>query len=91
VSRWHRFKGLATALPGDWPHGDRLAADHGLAQTKRHERRPGAGVTPNDQMQQTAPLGGRGSRRIVFAAASCSPFGEHRRRSSSAVFYGRGG
>jgi hypothetical protein len=38
----------------------------------------------NKRMELTAPLGGR--NRNVGAAASRSPFGERRRRSSSAVF-----
>jgi hypothetical protein len=35
---------------------------------------------PNDALQQTAPLGGRAGTEQLDAAASCSPFGEHRRR-----------
>jgi hypothetical protein len=37
-------------------------------------------------MKLTAPLGGRDGNVGVDAAASCSPFGEHRRRSLCAVF-----
>jgi hypothetical protein len=37
----------------------------------------------NKWMELTAPLAGRASNRGVVAAASGSPFGEHRRRSSS--------
>ena len=36
------------------------------------------------------PLGGRAGDGVVDAAASRSPFGERRRRSSSAVFDGQG-
>jgi hypothetical protein len=39
-------------------------------------------------MELTAPLGGRGGNVGANAAASRSPFGERRRRSSSAVFDG---
>ena len=34
----------------------------------------------NNRMQQTAPLGGRASNGSMDAAASCAPFGAHRRR-----------
>jgi hypothetical protein len=36
-------------------------------------------------LELTAPLGARAGNGVKIAAASCSPFGEHRRRSSSAV------
>ena len=40
------------------------------------------GVTPqNERMQLTAPRVGRAGNRRMDAAAACSPFGEHRRRS----------
>jgi len=42
----------------------------------------------NKRMKLTAPLGGRDGNVGVDAAASRSPFGERRRRSLSAVFYG---
>jgi hypothetical protein len=41
---------------------------------------------PNNRLELTAPLGGRSGNVVVEAAASRSPFGERRRRSSSAVF-----
>ncbi len=37
----------------------------------------------NNRMQQTAPLGDRAGNGGMDAAASCSPFGEHRRRCGS--------
>jgi hypothetical protein len=46
-------------------------------------------VPSNKRMELTAPLGGRAGDGVVNAAASRSPFGERRRRSSSAVFGGR--
>jgi hypothetical protein len=46
-------------------------------------------VPSNKRMELPAPLGGRDGNVGDLAAASCSPFGEHRRRSSSAVFDGR--
>jgi hypothetical protein len=42
----------------------------------------------NKRMELTAPLGGRAGDGVVNAAASRSPFGERRRRSSSAVLGG---
>jgi hypothetical protein len=48
-------------------------------------------VPPNERMELTAPLGAAPGDGDAVRGASCSPFGEHRRRSSSAVFYGRGG
>jgi hypothetical protein len=46
-------------------------------------------ASSNKRMELTAPLGGRAGDGVVDAAASRSPFGERRRRSSSAVFYAR--
>jgi hypothetical protein len=43
-------------------------------------------MPPNERLALTAPLGGRSGNVGVEAAASRSPFGAHRRRSSSAVF-----
>jgi hypothetical protein len=43
---------------------------------------------PNKRLELTAPLGGRSGNVVVDAAASRSPFGERRRRSSSAVLDG---
>jgi len=40
----------------------------------------------NKRLELTAPRGGRAGDGVVDAAASRSPFGERRRRSSSAVF-----
>jgi hypothetical protein len=38
----------------------------------------------NEWMELPAPLAGRADdERVLAPAASCSPFGEHRRRSSS--------
>jgi hypothetical protein len=48
-----------------------------------------SGARSNKRLELTAPLGGRAGDGVVDAAASRSPFGERRRRSSSAVFYGR--
>jgi hypothetical protein len=48
-------------------------------------------VPSNKRMELTAPLGGRAGDGVVNAAASRSPFGERRRRSSSAVLDGRPG
>jgi hypothetical protein len=45
-------------------------------------------MRPNKRLELTAALGGRSGNVGVKAAASRSPFGERRRRSSSAVFYG---
>jgi hypothetical protein len=42
----------------------------------------------NERLELTAPRGGRAGEGVVNAAASRSPFGERRRRSSSAVFGG---
>jgi hypothetical protein len=42
------------------------------------------------RLELTAPRGGRPGHGVVEAAASRSPFGERRRRSSSAVFCGPG-
>ena len=47
-----------------------------------------ANERPNKRLELTAPLGGRAGNVGVAAAASRSPFGERRRRSSSAVFGG---
>jgi len=44
----------------------------------------------NKRLELTAPLGGRSGNVVVEAAASRSPFGERRRRSSSAVLCRRG-
>ena len=43
-------------------------------------------ATPNKRMELAAPRGGRAGDGVMDAAASRSPFGERRRRSSSAVF-----
>jgi CubicO group peptidase (beta-lactamase class C family) len=43
---------------------------------------------PNERMELTAPRRGRADDGVVDAAAARSPFGERRRRSSSAVFDG---
>jgi hypothetical protein len=40
---------------------------------------------PNERLELTAPLGGRSGNVVLEAATSRSPFGERRRRSSSAV------
>jgi hypothetical protein len=48
----------------------------------------GPSKRPNKRLELTAPLGGRAGNIGVNAAASRSPFGERRRRSSSAVFDG---
>jgi hypothetical protein len=45
----------------------------------------------NKRLELTAPRGGRAGDGVVDAAASRSPFGERRRRSSSAVFCGHCG
>jgi len=46
-------------------------------------------LPPNKRLELTAPLGGRAGNGVVDGAvASRSPFGERRRRSSSAVFAG---
>ena len=42
----------------------------------------------NERMELTALRGGRAGNGVMNAAASRSPFGERRRRSSSAVFDG---
>ena len=47
-------------------------------------------VPANKRLELTALLGGRSGNVVVEAAASRSPFGERRRRSSSAVFAGQG-
>jgi hypothetical protein len=49
----------------------------------------GPEVLSNKRLELTAPLGGRAGNGVVDAAASRSPFGERRRRSSSAVLGGR--
>ena len=60
--------GVTEARPGG-KHGEWLLRAHGMT------------ALPNIRMQQTAPLGGRAGHGGLVAAASCSPFGEHRRRS----------
>jgi hypothetical protein len=43
---------------------------------------------PNKRMEQAAPLGAAPGNGVKNRGTSRSPFGERRRRSSSAVFYG---
>ena len=52
--------------------------DHGT-----HHVMSGSGETDNNRMELPAPLGARAVYGSMDAAASCPPFGGHRRRSSS--------
>jgi hypothetical protein len=45
-------------------------------------------TSSNKRMELTAPRGGRAGDGVENAAASRSPFGERRRRNSSAVLDG---
>ena len=66
---------------------------HGVPQRTGSQplgRLVGRPRTPsNERMELTAPRGDRAGNVGVDAAASRSPFGERRRRSSSAVLGGR--
>ena len=59
------------------PTASRTASNQESGLTARNEQ------PHNNRMKLPAPLGGRAGNGGVIAAASCSPFGSHRRRSLS--------